>query len=104
MTLTVGRFTIRPTTDGRGDLILGVMFKTQDGIELRAGHVYELREVLGVTTIVDVGPSAIALLPKDSYLPSTSWMNSVDDILGCSGGRFVLTREEAQQHYTGARR
>lgn len=93
-TSTLARFVIRPSTKGQGDLLLGVMIKTS-GV-LKPDRVYELREVMGVAVLVDVGPSAIRTDPKKSLL-HCSWAWTVNDILDGMRGRFVLTVAEAEK-------
>lgn len=94
---TLARFVVRPTMDGRGDMILGVMFKEQIPDVLAPNRVYEIREVMGVATLVDVGPSAIGDQPKDSLIPGVSWWSPAGDIPELSGGQFILTRDEITQ-------
>lgn len=82
---TIARFVMRPSSPGGPvDLMLGAAFKEQR--TLKAGLVYEIREVLGDQVLVGVGPSAIGYDPKDSILP-VSWMNDVNHILHSSDGK-----------------
>jgi hypothetical protein len=96
---TLARFVIRPAKGKRGDLILGLMFKDQSP-ELRPDRIYEIRDILGALTIVDVGESAIKTHGKNSVIQE-SWGWSVNDILNQSAGRFILTKAEVQREQDG---
>jgi hypothetical protein len=92
---TVARLTIRPTSDGEGDLILGNMYKTQGSV-LKPGRIYEIRECLGELLIVDVGPSAIKAKAQGRL--GVGWENSVNDILQRGEKMQVMTEGEAAQY------
>lgn len=91
--ITLARFVIRPTDDGRGDLILGALFKQQRPDLLRPGLVYEIREVMDTMVLTSVGDAAIGRNTKDSLMPHIHWLGTPDQIL-TSGGAHLLTREE----------
>jgi hypothetical protein len=91
---TLARFVCRPTKDGRGDVILGVMFKDQNPDVLAPNRIYEIREIMGVATLVDVGEAAITDNPNTSLLPGCTWFSPFGDIPELSAGRFILTRDE----------
>ena len=104
---TLARFAIRPADNGytRGDLILGAMFKEQDTDLLKPNHVYEIREVLGVLTLVDVGESAMGMYPAEcktdtplkGMVSHAGWCSEVGYVLSVGGGRHLVTREECQR-------
>ena len=94
---TLARFVIRPTDDGRGDLILGAMMKAQSASFLRPGVVYEIREILDMLTIKAVGETAIGVDARDSNIPYVHWSASADQIL-CYGSQFILTKDEYRKH------
>lgn len=93
---TLARFVIRPVNknDGPGDLILGTMFKAQDPELLKPGVVYEIQVIMDALIIRPVGPAAIGYDINTTYVPSCSWMHSVDHILEIAQGRHLLTRKE----------
>ena len=103
----LARFAIRPADDGytQGDLILGAMFREQDTSLLKPNHVYEIREVLGVLTLVDMGESAMGTYPANAtttsplkgMVPHTGWCSEVGYILEVSQGAHLVTRDEIQR-------
>ena len=103
---TLARFAIRPADNGytRGDLILGAMFKEQDTDLLKPNHVYEIREILGVLTLVDMGESAMGMYPPQAQLDSPlrglvspGWCSEVGYVLGAGGGQHLVTRSEKER-------
>lgn len=88
----LARLLVRPTEDGRGDLILGVMFKKQVPDLLRPGLVYEVREVLGAAAIVSLGEAAIGRDAGASLIPGIHWLGTPDQIL--TTRYWPLTRSE----------
>lgn len=94
--MTVARFTVRPTKGGRGDLILGAMFKHQ-GDTIKPGRIYELREILETIVLVDIGPAAISDDPKTSYTREVSWGNDVNYILDMGSGHLLTVGEAAHR-------
>jgi len=105
---SLARFTIRPS-DGsytRGDLILGAMFRSQDAELLKPNHVYEIRDVLGVLTIVDLGESAMGMYPAEAtttsplkgMVPHVGWCSDVGHILSVARGAHLLARTEIGAH------
>lgn len=103
---TLARFAIRPADNGytRGDLILGAMFSNQDTRLLKPNHVYEIREVLGVLTLVDMGESAMGMYPPQAQLDSPlrglvspGWCSDVGYVLGAGGGQHLVTRSEKER-------
>jgi hypothetical protein len=102
----LARFAIRPADDGytSGDLILGAMFRDQSSGLLNPNHVYEVREVLGVLTLVEVGESAMGMYPPESTAKGKSkglvgpgWCSEVGHLLDVSCGRHLVTCEEIQR-------
>lgn len=91
---SLGRFVIRPRSDGKGDLILGAMNKSQGSL-LKPSIVYEFREVLGCLMVEEIGPSAITLDKRE--LIGVCWNNDVNTIITCSGGLHLLTKAEVVQ-------
>ncbi len=91
MNQPVSRFTLRP--DG---LVLGALFKDQPAGLLKPGVIYEIREVLGVLTIVEVGPAAIGHDRRDS-MTGVHWCNEVGFILNVGRGEHLLTQDEWTQ-------
>lgn len=106
---TLARFAIRPADDNysTGDLILGALYKEQDNTLLKPNNVYEIREVLGVLTLVDMGESAMGLYPSQSkdqsfrrgLVPHSGWISDVGYILGVSSGQHLVTRQEYINHF-----
>ncbi len=90
----LARFVIRPDSKGKGDLIIGAMFKAQDANLLKPGVVYQVEESMGELVIRPVGEPALGESPSKSYIPEVSWMNSADHILECSSGGYIMTRDE----------
>lgn len=103
----LARFAIRPADDGykQGDLILGAMFREQDGNLLKPNHVYEIREVLGVLTIVDMGQSAMGMYPAyatttsplKGMVPHAGWCSEVGYVLSVGQGMHLVTRNEIRR-------
>jgi hypothetical protein len=94
---TLARFTIRPHEDGKGDLILGALYKAQNADLLKPGVIYEIREVMGELQIVDVGASAIRLNMNLGPI-HVCWQHSVDYILSVSGKVHLLTENEFKEY------
>ena len=93
---TLARFVVRPAQNGKGDLILGVMFKDQNPEVLAPNRIYEVREIMGVATLVDMGEAAITDNPQTTMLSGCSWWSPAGDIPELSGGRFILTKDEVR--------
>ena len=103
---TLARFVIRPADNGytRGDLILGAMLQEQDTELLKPNHIYEICEVLGVLTLVDMGESAMGMYPPQAQLDShlrglvsPGWCSEVGYVLSAGGGQHLVTRSEKEQ-------
>ena len=103
---TLARFAIRPADNqyDKGDLILGAMFREQDTSLLKPNHVYEIQEVLGVLTLVDMGESAMGMYPPGAQLDShlrglayPGWCSDVSHVLGAGGGQHLVTRSEKER-------
>ncbi len=69
------------------ELILGIGFK---GNNLKPDTIYEIQEVLGVLSIVEVGPSAM----REVEQPLNVWCCDLSQIVACYRERLLLTREE----------
>lgn len=91
----LARFVIRPANDEEtaGDLILGIMFRSQNPDLLKPGRVYQIEECLGILMIKDVGPSAIAMRREDSLI-GVAWVNSVEQVIRDAQKYLVMTRGE----------
>jgi hypothetical protein len=104
---TLARFAIRPADDtyAKGDLILGAMFREQDTNLLKPNHVYEIREILGVLTLVEVGESAMGMYPAEAHINSSlrgmvshaGWCSEVGYVLSAGGGQHLVTRSEKER-------
>jgi hypothetical protein len=103
---TLARFAIRPADDtyAKGDLILGAMFREQDTNLLKPNHVYEIREILGVLTLVEVGESAMGMCPPEATaqgvrkgLVGPGWCSEVGWVLSVGGGQHLVTRAEMER-------
>lgn len=87
----IARFTIRPEGD-KGSIILGAMFNLPSAQQaLKAGIIYEIREIMGELVVVEIGESELQL---DANRTSVSWNHSVNDILECGGKYIFLTKDE----------
>lgn len=92
----IARFVTRPTgKDGKGppDLILGAAFKGAES-HIKAGKIYEIRELLDELIVVEVGPAAIGWTHKTSLIGKVSWTNDVNYILEMSRRHHLLTVAE----------
>lgn len=78
---------IKERNDG---LFIGCRFKDSS---LKPGYVYEIIDILGVLTIVELGPSHIKPTMKDNHLP-TSWANGISHNLDVAGKHLFLTEQE----------
>lgn len=100
----LARFAIRPADDAyaTGDLILGAMFRDQSSGLLKPNHVYEIREVLGVLTLVEVGESAMGMYPSNAtttsplkgMVPLVGWCSEIGYVLSVGQGQHLVTRDE----------
>lgn len=91
--IPLARFVIRPSTDSRGDLLLGAMLQVQAPELLRPNVVYEIQAILGELYIKPVGDAAIGLNRATSMI-DTSWGDEVNNVIMRHPGRFLLTRDE----------
>lgn len=99
------RFVCRPSSDRKGakpDLVLGACFKNQAW--MKAGRVYEVRNVLGEIQVVDMGPAAIGSRIAMQYPPEEggtvfgrSWGSSANELLGVLGKNLFLTVAEQKE-------
>lgn len=104
----LARFAIRPADDAyaTGDLILGAMFRDQSSGLLKPNHVYEIREVMGVLALVEVGESVMGMYPREAtttnphkgMVPGVGWCSEVGYVLSVAGGQHLIAREELQQN------
>lgn len=76
------------------------MFKDQGSKLIVPGHIYEIQELIGVPTVVNLGPAALGDRPSTSLLAGASWMNSIDHILEVAGSRIILTQKEVHKYLT----
>ncbi|MBW4460525.1 MAG: hypothetical protein KME47_09830 [Nodosilinea sp. WJT8-NPBG4] len=83
---SVARFTIRPNGD-KDDLILGGVSRDSP---LKSGRIYEIREILGVLTIVDLGPSEIKIKRNRT---GASWNCDINGII-TNGLNYALMTEQ----------
>lgn len=90
------RFVCRPLPDGRGDLILGAMTKSQNGL-LKPGMIYEIVDVLGELVLKEIGPAAIKAGGESLRAVGASWSNEFGHIPTLTGGRYLLTQNELDQ-------
>jgi len=92
---SIARFITRPSNipGSTPDLLIGGFYRNNDVIP--AGRVFEIREVLGVLTIVDLGPSALGVdLQENSVRGDICWSNSVSHLLEVGGTTLLLTKQE----------
>lgn len=96
----IARIVIRPGGTS-GFLILGVL--VQEGPALKAGRVYEIKDVGGVLTVHDIGESVIARTEdyekyEDLYLTGhiESWATRYFDIVAKWGLQIVQTLAESR--------
>lgn len=98
----VGRFVTRMQGEGDG-LFIGTIFKQAAG-KLKPNTVYEIREVMGVLQIVEVG-QGIGAGPDNCVSNSMSegktpfhWGSDIGHTMDCFGKIMFLTYEEYMEH------
>lgn len=91
MSSKFARFVVRPDCKG-------AMIGIDTGL-LKPGVVYEIREILGDLVIVEVGPSPLGVKDYRAAREHFGFSNvaTTEAIMGDSGGRFVLTIDEANR-------
>ena len=103
---SLARFAIRPADDTyqKGDMIIGALFKEQDATLLKPNHVYEIQEIMGVLTLVDMGESAMGMYPVEAKTCSPAkgwvtpgWCSEIGHLLSVGQGNHLITRDEIQR-------
>ena len=86
---TIARFTTRiENEENQAGTIIGACIKDQD--LLKANHIYEIQDILGVLTIVDLG---------ESTLTKADWTHTIDNVMLTHGTGMLLTKEECKEKY-----
>lgn len=89
MLKTVARFATRATdASGKVDLILGAAWKNET--VFKPDTIYEIREMMGQLTVVEVGPSAAKL----EETPKSIWDCGIEAVVTCYRARWLLTLKE----------
>lgn len=95
---TIARFVTR--FQGAGDgLFIGALFKAGEG-KLKPNTIYEIRDVLGTLTIVEVGQATGA--GSDNCVSDKMsegkapfhWAQDIGNIIACHGKHMFLTMKE----------
>lgn len=89
----IGRFFVRSD----GTLILGA---TIPNWGLKAGHVYEVLNILGSLSLREVGPSCASELDAMARFGVFDGFTA-DHIIECGGGRHLFTPDELYAKQTG---
>lgn len=88
----VARFVTRED----GTLLVGGMVKGQSA--LKPDTVYEIRDILGVLTLIERGPSCIPSNPSDRREGKRQgggmWCEEIGLLLAVSGSQLLMTAEE----------
>lgn len=99
---TVARFVTRLQGEGDG-LFIGSLLKSGQGV-LKPNTVYEIRDVMGVLTIVEVGQgvgagsdNCVSNMMSEGKTPF-HWACEIGHIIGCYGKIMFLTYEEYQSY------
>lgn len=89
-----GRFVVRPTQDGKGDLIVGSMYRCQKLI--KPGVVYQINNILDTLVIKELGTSVMGqvAIPSNQTGIGVGWLNDVNSILSFADKHWILTRHE----------
>ncbi len=83
---TIARFIPRiENEENQAGVIIGACIKNQD--LLKANHVYEIQDILGVLTIVDLG---------ESFLTKWEWGHEITDLTSTYGNGMLLTKDEKE--------
>jgi hypothetical protein len=93
----VARFLTRPSGDDLSsapDVIIGVCAKAQS--LLPAGCVFEIRDILGVPTLVNLGRASLSVDLRDPNIirNDVMWCNDLSYIMSCGGRSIWLTADE----------
>jgi hypothetical protein len=93
--LTLARVVTRPSNDGgtECDLIVGTMMRGMAS-RLKPNFIYEIRECLGVLSLVEVGESLISpVAVKDSPIGIT-WCQTFDAVVMQAGKYLLISKGE----------
>jgi len=99
MNNAIGRLLTRGSdnTNTQVDLIIGASFKNRAGVEwLKPDRIYEIRECIGVLTLVDIGASEVKQ-PNYENPEKTrhmNWAHSFERLVTDNGGTHLLTEDE----------
>jgi len=98
----VARFVTRLQGEGDG-LFVGSLFASAKGV-LKPNTVYEIRDVMGTLTIVEVGQgvgagqdNCVSNMMSEGKTPF-HWGSDIGHTLDCFGKIMFLTYEEYQEH------
>ena len=98
----VARFVTRMQGEGDG-LFIGSLFKSGKGA-LKPNTVYEIRDIMGTLTIVEIGQgvgagsdNCVSDMMSEGKTPF-HWGVSIENILGSHGKTMFLTYEEYQDY------
>lgn len=94
---SIARLVTRMQGEGDG-LMLGVTLNGHNFF--KPSTVYELRDVLGVITIVEIGP-ALPATEGQRYTDSpirVHWASNIEDVMCIAGKTLYLSQDEYQQH------
>lgn len=87
---TLARFATRGSgkdSQGTVDLILGAGMKDNT---LKPDTIYEIVDILGTLSVVEIGPSAA----RTEQTPKNIWSCGVEMVLTCYRERWLLTLKE----------
>lgn len=102
MISTAARFVTRMQGEGDG-LFVGTLFKSAQGV-LKPNTVYEIRDVMGTLTVVEIGQgvgagqdNCVSNMMSEGKTPF-HWGSDIGHTLARHGGIMFLTYEEYQDH------
>jgi len=104
---TIARFIARPSKKGSEQPDVGLMVFMRSNTELKANRVYEIRDVLGELSIVDVGECGVGpegIASSHDQLRDVCWGNEVGHVLDVGRHCAFMTREELDEQAKQNRR
>jgi hypothetical protein len=96
MIKSVGRFVTRPIGDGNSDLLLGSLMKGMSDY-LIANYIYEIREVLGVLTIVPIGDCMVPESNINGSSLSCTWGMEYQYVGQVAGKWLLVSKQEYEE-------
>jgi len=105
MNNAIGRLLTRGSddTNTQVDLIIGAAFKNKEGVDrLKPDRIYEIRECLGVLTLVDIGASEVKQPDYENpeKTEHMNWTHSFKHLATYNGVTYLLTEDEYAEMLT----